>query len=284
MAGVAIATLLRRVSSSLLACILLLTTAARASEPQPARGVSPELRAALNWALLEYRSAFVGRDLAKLESIWSMSAVERLLIEKAWSSCESIELSLETLAMRVSGRSAVVDFDQELMFLCPNEERTSHSTLAASLERKDSGEWTISRIGDRQAIADRTATVVAARIAPRQQRQLPSDAGMNRALETLSDYESALRRCDLGALERVWVMNDLERQILQGLCFRSGRLNVSISEPEVSTSGGKVSIDFTHHFTGRGRAGPMQTRSRLTALFVERNDGNWAIWKIRAAE
>ncbi len=107
---------------------------------------------------------------------------------------------------------------------------------------------------------------------------------MNRALEALSDYETALQRCDLDGLSRVWIMTDLERQILQGLCFRSGKLDVTISEPQISENGGKLSIDFTHDFAKRGGAGPQQTRSRLTALFVEREDGNLAIWKIRAAE
>jgi len=212
-----------------------------------------------------------------------MGAVERLLIKKAWATCEKIELSLETVAVRVSGSTAVVDLDQDLTFLCPNEARTSHSMLSASLERSDEGQWKISRIGARKAAPVRTAMPGPARIAPPQEGQ-GDDVGMNRALEVLSDYESALQQCDLQSLARVWIMSDLERQILQGLCFRTGSLDVTISAPQVSRSGGKVSIDFTHDFSKRGRAGPTQTRSRLTALLVERDDGNLAIWKIRAAE
>jgi hypothetical protein len=242
-----------------------------------------ELRAALSWAMMEYRSAFVGRDLAKLESIWSMSAVERLLIKNAWSSCDSIDLSIETMEMRVAGPSAVVDFDQELTFQCPSEARTRHSMLSASLERKDAGEWTILRIGDRAPIPIRTATASPAHIAPRQ-RSLDVDVAVHRALETLSDYESAMQRCDLKGLSRVWIMTDLERQILQGLCFRSGRLDVSVSEPQVSTNNGKVSINFIHDFTSQRRDSRTHTRSRLTALLIERDDGNLTIWKVRATE
>jgi hypothetical protein len=242
-----------------------------------------ELRAALSWAMMEYRSAFVGRDLAKLESIWSMGAVERLLIKNAWSSCDRIDLSIETLEMRVAGRNAVVDFDQELAFQCPSEARTRHSKLSASLELKDAGEWTISRIGDRAAIPIQIATAGPARMAPRQ-RSLDVDAAMHRALETLSDYESAMQRCDLKGLSRVWIMTDLERQILQGLCFRSGRLEVSVSEPQVSTNNGKVSIDFIHDLTSQRRGNRTHTRSKLTALLIERDDGNLTIWKVRATE
>lgn len=243
----------------------------------------PELRGSLNRALLEYRSAFVGRDMEKLEKIWTMSPVERLLIEKAWSNCQKIELSLETVSIHVGKTFAEVDFDQDLTFLCPNESRTSHSMLSASLERQGDGQWKISRIGDRQAVLVAATETVPARLASRATTNL-SDEGMNRALETLSDYETALQNCDIKGLARVWIMNDLERQILQGLCFRTGHLEVSISEPQISSSGGRLSIDFTHDFTKRGSAGPTQTRSRLTALFVERDDGNLAIWKIRAAE
>jgi len=44
------------------------------SNPKPRQAadarseVDADLRSALNWAVLEYRSAFVGRDMAKLES------------------------------------------------------------------------------------------------------------------------------------------------------------------------------------------------------------------------
>jgi hypothetical protein len=245
--------------------------------------IDPELRDSLKWALLEYRSAFVGRDLAKLESIWKMGAVERLLIKKAWDNCEKIELTIETVSMRVDGPSAVVDFDQELNFLCPNEARTTHSTLSASLTLQDGDQWTIARIGDRQALQVRTAAPGPARIAAGSEI-LATSSGMNRALEALSDYETALQACDIESLSRVWIMTDLERQILQGLCFRSGKLNVTISEPQISKSDGGLSISFTHDFTKRGDSGPQQTRSRLTALFVERDDGNLAIWKIRTAE
>jgi hypothetical protein len=255
----------------------------RKKSPDTLSKADIELRAALNWALLEYRAAFVGRNMVKLEGIWKMGAVERLLIKKAWASCEKIELSLETQEMRVTGRSAVVDFDQELTFLCPNESRTSHSTLAANLNRSKAGVWTIARIGDRVVAPTRMAQAGPARIAPRG-GEGAVDTSMNRALETLSDYELALQQCDLDGLSRVWIMSELERQILQGLCFRSGQLDVSISEPQISRDDGKVSINFTHDFTKQGRTGPTQTRSRLTALFVEREDGNLAIWKIRSAE
>lgn len=253
----------------------------RGAGPNP--GIDPDLRDALNWALLEYRTAFVGRDLEKLESIWTMGAVERLLIENAWTSCEKIELALKTTDMKVTGRSAVVDFDQELTFLCPNEARTSHSALTASLELNQEDTWRISRIGNREAAPVRSATSGPASLAPGAGSQ-PDGDPIRRALQTLSDYESALQRCDLDGLARVWIMTDLERQILQGLCFRSGELDVTISDPQVSTSEDTVSIDFTHDFKQRGRRGPMQTRSRLTALLVERGDGNWAIWKVRSAE
>lgn len=252
-------------------------------DAKPEVEITAELKAALNWALLEYRTAFVGRDLAKLESIWSMGVVERLLIKNAWSTCEKIELSLETQEMRIDGVNAIVDFEQDLTFLCPNEARTSHSTLSASMERGPDGQWTIARIGDRQALPARTASAGPARLAPHAMSAV-SDASMHRALETLSDYESALQRCDLVGLARVWIMTDLERQILQGLCFRRGQLDVTISQPEVSQVDGKVSIDFTHDLVRRGASGPQQTRSRLTALLVERDDGHWAIWKVRAAE
>jgi hypothetical protein len=255
----------------------------KSSKSSSAPDMKSGLRSRLNWALLEYRSAFVGRDLKKLESIWSMGAVERLLIKSAWSSCEKIELSLETLAMRVSGPSAVVDFDQELTFLCPNESRTSHSSLSASLKRDDAGQWSIVRIGDRQKDPVRTARAGPAHLAPRRER-LANDVATTRALETLSDYESALQRCDLDGLARVWIMTELERQILEGLCFRRGQLELRITDPQVSTDDGEISIDFIHDLTRQSRAGPMQTRSKLTALLIERDDGNWAIWKVRAAE
>ncbi len=248
-----------------------------------APAIEPDLRARLSWALLEYRSAFMGRDLEKLESVWSMGAVERLLIKNAWSSCKKIELSFETLAMRVAGSNAVIDFDQELNFHCPNEARTTRSALTASLVLKDDGEWRISKIGDRRGALVRTAQAGPARLAPRSEIDR-SDATARRALETLSDYESALQRCDLDGLAHVWIMTDLERQILEGLCFRRGRLELTISEPRVSTKHGRVQIDFTHDLTRQGRGGPAQTRSRLTALLVERADGNLAIWKVRAAE
>ncbi len=247
-----------------------------------AGGLAPELKAALNWALLEYRTAFVGRNLAKLESIWSMGAVERLLIKNAWSTCERIDLSLETTKMRVMGERAVVEFDQQLEFLCPNESRTSESTLTADLVQGDGGEWKISRITDRQTDPMAFASGPA-RLAEHEETPA-DDATMHRALETLSDYESALQRCDLVGLGRVWIMTDLEEQILQGLCFRRGALEVTISEPHVSLSSGSVSVEFTHDLVRNGNSGPQSTRSRLTALLVERDDGNWAIWKVRAAE
>lgn len=245
------------------------------------KGLEPQLKSALNWALLEYRTAFVGRNLEKLESIWSMGAVERLLIKNAWSTCEKIDLSLETTRMRVMGDRAKVEFDQQLEFLCPNESRTSESTLTADMERGEDGQWKITRIGDRQK--DPMALAGPAALA-RHEEATADDATMHRALETLSDYESALQRCDLVSLQRVWIMTDLEEQILQGLCFRRGELDVTISQPNVSLSKGQVSIEFTHDLVRHGREGPQQTRSRLTALLVEREDGHWAIWKVRAAD
>ncbi|MCH7868692.1 MAG: hypothetical protein IH881_13440 [Myxococcales bacterium] len=254
------------------------------SETEPMEEADAELRSALSWALMEYRAAFVGRDLEKLQSIWSMGAVERMLIKNAWSSCENVDLSIETSKMLVAGRSALVDFDQWLRFRCPGEAKTRHSMLSASLEFNGDGKWAISRIGSRgpQPTLRKTAAGPA-HLAP--DRQNPeTEATMHRALEALSDYESALQRCDLDGLARVWIMTDLERQILQGLCFRRGRLEVTISEPQVSTNQGRVSVDFIHDFTSQRQGNSTQTRSRLTALLVERDDGNMTIWKVRATQ
>lgn len=257
---------------------------AKSSDREPVKvEVDAELRAALSWALMEYRSAFVGRDLEKLESIWAMGAVERMLIKNAWSSCEEVEMSIDLVEMRVAGSTAVVDFDQEMAFRCPREARTRQSTLSASLEQNAGGNWTIVRIGDRSPVPVRTATAGPASLAPRA-ASFVADATEHRALETLSDYESALQRCDLDGLARVWIMTNLERQILQGLCFRRGRLEITISEPRVSTNDGKVQVDFIHEFTSQRQGSPTQTRSRLSALLIERGDGNMTIWKVRATQ
>ena len=99
----------------------------------------------------------------------------------------------------------------------------------------------------------------------------------------LVEYESALRDCDLTRLSRVWIMSPLERQMLQGVCAQSGKLDASVSEPEVRRQDGKVSIEFTHRVVYPRRSGSKTSQSRVTALMTERADGDLAIWKIRAA-
>ena len=110
----------------------------------------------------------------------------------------------------------------------------------------------------------------------------PSAERAKRALGVLVEYEAALRNCDLTRLARVWIMSPLERQMLQGVCAQTGKLNFSVSEPDVNDDA-EVSIDFTHNITYPRRSGSRTSQSRLTALIVERADGEWAIWKIRAA-
>ncbi len=237
-----------------------------------------EVDPSIETILGEYSAAIEARDLARLEEIWTMSIVEKSLLVQAWQSCDQIEVGVNTVGIESSRDEATVDFDQTLKFDCAETAQISESALSASLVRSPGGEWRIDEIADRGASRFSAPARLQPGFTPKSGD--PREAG---ALEALARYESALERCDLDRLSQVWIMSPLERQILDGVCVQNRRLNVSIGSPEVSISGDQVSVDFTHEVAFPGRAGSGGSESHLTALMVERQTGEWAIWKMRSA-
>jgi hypothetical protein len=103
-------------------------------------------------------------------------------------------------------------------------------------------------------------------------------------LTALDEYREALRDCDLTELSRVWIMNALERQILEGVCHEYESLSVVIRSPRVAMAEDRARIDFTQSVAYPGTRGLRHTQSDLTALMVRRDGGEWAIWKIQGAD
>lgn len=254
------------------------------SEPPPVNAGTRTAASGPHTALAEYKRAFENRDMSRLSAIWAINPIERALVERAWENCEHISLTYRVGKVRAEASKASIDFLQTLRFRCPTEGDSSESRLRATLVRSGAGDWTISSIADRDSPAP----------APRRNRTAASSAAATRiplsatgrekaALTALNQYSAALRTCDLPALSRVWIMNPLERQILKGVCFQNRQLAVSITESRVFDSDEQLRVDFTQDLAYQGSRGARQTRSELTALLVQRGDGAWTIWKIRAS-
>jgi uncharacterized protein YchJ len=234
-------------------------------------------RPSIGESLREYRDAFETRDLDRLGRVWRMSAVERLLIQRAWEACGDITLELEMGDARADGEEASVFFDQKLVLDCAERQAETHSRVRASLERDRDGRWVIVDLSPRE-----TELNGATRLDPRDPRDERPDR--TAVLTALDEYREALRDCDLTELSRVWIMNALERQILEGVCHEYESLSVAIRSPRVAMAEDRARIDFTQSVAYPGTRGLRHTQSDLTALMVRRAGGEWAIWKIQGAD
>jgi hypothetical protein len=205
-----------------------------------------------------------------------MSAVERLLIQRAWGACGEITLELEMEDARADGEEASVFFDQKLVLDCAERQAETHSRVRAQLERDRDGRWVIVDLSPRE-----TELTGATRLDPRDPRDERPDR--TAVLTALDEYGEALGDCDLTELSRVWIMNALERQILEGVCHEYESLSVVIRSPRVAMAEDRARIDFTQSVAYPGTRGLRHTQSDLTALMVRRAGGEWAIWKIQGA-
>jgi hypothetical protein len=233
-------------------------------------------RPSIGESLEEYREAFEARDLDRLGRVWRMTAVERLLIQRGWEACGDITLELEMGDTHVEGEEASVFFDQKLVMDCAERQAETHSRVRAQLQRDRDGHWVIVDLSPRE-----TELTGANRLDPRD----PQDERPDRTavLTALDEYREALRDCDLTELSRVWIMNALERQILEGVCHEYESLSVAIRSPRVAMAEDRARIDFTQSVAYPGTRGLRHTQSDLTALMVRRAGGEWAIWKIQGA-
>ena len=102
--------------------------------------------------------------------------------------------------------------------------------------------------------------------------------------ELLSDYGTALGRCDVRALERLWVMRDIERYMVRSLCRRVVDLKVAIWERGLDLKTDRGNARFVQTLT-YGDPDLRTPRSLyLTASLVRRSGGEWTIWRLRENE
>jgi hypothetical protein len=230
-------------------------------------------------AAVAYRDAFESRDSERLGSVWRMTPVEKLLVERAWAGCSDLSLQVEvdsdTAVLSERGDRASIDFDQTILLHCSRRESKNRSRLRATLERAPSGRWEIVRMSPREA-----ALTTARPLEP----GAPTASPGAEALSVLQEYEAALEACDLTALSRIWILTPLERQYLDGVCRRYDHLSVAISGQQVAMAGDRARIDFVQDVGFPDASGLRRTRSDLTALMIRRSGGEWAIWKIREAD
>jgi hypothetical protein len=247
--------------------------ASKPAKPDPEVPARPSIGESLR----EYREAFEARDLDRLGRVWRMTAVERLLIQRGWEACGDITLELVMGDTRVKGEEASVFFDQKLVMDCAERQAETRARVRAQLERDQEGRWVIVDLSPRES--DLTG---ATRLDPRDaQDERPDRMAV---LTALDEYREALRDCDLTELSRVWIMNALERQILEGVCHEYESLSVVIRSPRVAMAEDRARIDFTQSVAYPGTRGLRHTQSDLTALMVRRAGGEWAIWKIQGAD
>jgi len=248
------------------------------AKPRPAatQPASNEDEDAALAALTEYQAAYERRDLTRLAEVWKMDPFEYELMQQIFRGNDNLRVSILEQGVATVGDQIAVDFDQAVARTSVKRARVS---LRASLVRRPGGEWMILSIEPRDTpAAGGGGSMSAAGFTPSDS----SESERKAVLAVLQEYERAFEAHDLDQLQRVWVLNPLERRSLQDLFSEPASGHIRVRVTSLVASEDKATVDFEQSFessTGAEASQALAVES-LRARLARAPDGSLVIVSI----
>jgi len=254
---------------------------ARAITPakQPAAATQPtstEDEEAALAVLSEYQAAYERRDLERLSEVWKMDPFERELMQQIFSGNDSLKVSIREQGIAAVGDEIAVDFDQAVARTSVKRARVP---LHASLVKRPGGEWEIVALEPRDTPANGPSGGYTTSSSA---QASDSEASETKAILTsLREYEQAFEAHDLERLQRVWVLNPLERKSIQDLFSEPATGRIRVRATNIAIRDDKATVDFEQSFeSSTGGYSHALAAESLRARLARAPDGTFVIVSI----